>query len=102
MLLVAGKTEYDKSRFCQWKNHASPNFGYPEAALATILNCRFGGPNYYFGQLVKKPYIGTQEKQLANCDLQIAIKVNKYSELAMAFITATLYFIIHNSINIFQ
>ena len=31
-----------------WKNgprHASPNSGYPEAALAGILNCRFGGPH---------------------------------------------------------
>ena len=37
-----------------WKNgrkHASPNSGYPEAALAGILNCRFGGPHYYFGEL---------------------------------------------------
>ena len=35
-----------------WKNgrrHASPNSGYPEAALAGILDCRFGGPHYYFG-----------------------------------------------------
>lgn len=27
------------------RNHASPNSGYPEAALAGILNCRFGGPH---------------------------------------------------------
>ena len=41
-----------------WRNgrrHASPNSGYPEAALAGILNCRFGGPHYYFGQLFPKP-----------------------------------------------
>lgn len=44
--------------------HASPNAGYPEAALAGILNCRFGGPNKYFGQLVDKPYIGEQERRL--------------------------------------
>lgn len=102
MLLVTGKTDKIKETFINGKNHASPNSGYPEAALANILNCRFGGPNYYFGQLVEKPYIGTQEKLLTNQDLQTALKVNKYSELAMAFITATLYFIIHNSINIFQ
>ena len=28
------------------RNHASPNSGYPEAALAAILDCRFGGPHY--------------------------------------------------------
>jgi adenosylcobinamide-phosphate synthase len=38
--------------------HASPNSGYPEAALAGILNCRFGGSNTYQGQLVNKPFIG--------------------------------------------
>ncbi len=102
MLLVAGKLNMAKTTFVNGKNHASPNSGYPEAALASILNCRFGGPNYYFGQLVEKPYIGTQEKQLTNNDLQIAIKVNKYSELVMVFITTSLYFIIHYSINIFQ
>lgn len=102
ILLVAGKTDKIRKTFINGKNHASPNSGYPEAALAFILNCRFGGPNYYFGQLVEKPYIGTQEKQLTNRDLQIAIKTNKYSELVMAFITATLYFIIHYSKNIFQ
>lgn len=102
MLLVTGETDKIKETFINGKNHASPNSGYPEAALANILNCRFGGPNYYFGQLVEKPYIGTQEKVLTNEDSQKAIKVNKYSELVMVFITATLYFIIHNSRNIFQ
>ena len=38
--------------------HASPNSGYPEAALAGILNCRFGGPHNYFGEEVWKPYTG--------------------------------------------
>lgn len=28
--------------------HLSPNSGYPEAALAGILNCRFGGPHNLF------------------------------------------------------
>lgn len=48
--------------------HASPNAGYPEAALAGILNTRFGGPNVYHGQLVEKPYIGKNIKQLTNKD----------------------------------
>lgn len=44
--------------------HASPNSGYPEAALAGILNCRFGGPNTYHGILVEKPYIGTTQREI--------------------------------------
>jgi cobalamin biosynthesis protein CobD len=42
------------------RKHSSPNSGYPEAALAAILDCRFGGPNKYFGQIVDKPFIGTK------------------------------------------
>jgi adenosylcobinamide-phosphate synthase len=38
--------------------HSSPNAGYPEAALAGILHCRFGGPNTNHGVLVNKPFIG--------------------------------------------
>lgn len=39
-------------------NHSSPNAGYPEAAFAGALNVKLGGPNYYAGHLVTKPYIG--------------------------------------------
>jgi adenosylcobinamide-phosphate synthase len=46
--------------------HASPNSGYPEAALAGILDCRFGGPNTYRGVLVDKPYIGENERDIAH------------------------------------
>lgn len=44
--------------------HASPNSGYPEAALAGVLDCRFGGPNYYNGILVEKPYIGKNNRNI--------------------------------------
>jgi len=40
-------------------HHSSPNAGYPEAAFAGALQVRLNGPNYYGGQLVEKPYIGT-------------------------------------------
>ncbi len=39
-------------------NHSSPNAGYPEAAFAGALSVQLGGPNYYEGHLVDKPYIG--------------------------------------------
>jgi len=68
--------------------HASPNSGYPEAALAGILNCRFGGPHYYFGQLFPKPYIGHNERPLTTADMRIATRVNRWAEVAMILITA--------------
>jgi adenosylcobinamide-phosphate synthase len=57
-------------------NHSSPNAGYPEAALAGILNCRFGGNNQYNGELVVKPYIGHTVKKLSHIDLLKACVVN--------------------------
>ena len=63
--------------------HPSPNSGYPEAALAGILNCRFGGPHYYFGQLFDKPYIGDDDRLLTTNDMKIAIRVNRTAEVLM-------------------
>jgi len=40
------------------RNHLSPNSGYPEAAFAGALHVRLNGPNFYYGILVEKPYIG--------------------------------------------
>ncbi|WP_430973044.1 adenosylcobinamide-phosphate synthase CbiB [Sunxiuqinia rutila] len=63
--------------------HASPNAGYPEAALAGILKCRFGGPNIYHGRLVDKPYIGHHEKTIADRDFWLTAFVNTASALLM-------------------
>jgi len=68
------------------RNHASPNSGYPEAALAGILDCRFGGPHYYFGQLFPKPYIGSNDRPLTTDDMRIAIRVNRVAEILMVII----------------
>ncbi|WP_423129537.1 adenosylcobinamide-phosphate synthase CbiB [Gaoshiqia sp. Z1-71] len=64
--------------------HASPNAGYPEAALAGILKCRFGGPNVYHGQLVEKRYIGHQLRTITSRDFWIAAYVNTASAVVMA------------------
>ena len=73
------------------RKHASPNSGYPEAALADILDCRFGGPHYYFGELFDKPYIGENDRPLTTADMRTAIRVNRTAEvLMMLIVTATL------------
>ena len=65
------------------KNHASPNSGYPEAALASILDCRFGGPHKYFGEVFDKPYIGDNDRELTTADMKTAIRVNRMAEILM-------------------
>ena len=71
------------------RNHASPNSGYPEAALAGILNCRFGGPHYYFGELFDKPYIGENDRELTTSDMKKAIRMNRTAEVLMILLVAT-------------
>jgi adenosylcobinamide-phosphate synthase len=69
------------------RHHASPNSGYPEAALAGILNCRFGGPHYYFGELFDKPFIGENERELTTDDMKKAVRVNRTAEVLMVILT---------------
>jgi len=93
MLLVTAKPSKTRDVFANGSKHASPNSGYPETALATILGCRFGGPNYYFGKEVLKPYIGTTEKRLNDDDLEMSLMVNKRCELAMLILVSITLFI---------
>ena len=76
------------------RKHASPNSGYPEAALAAILDCRFGGTHDYFGEPVVKPYIGTNERDFTLEDMQRAIRINSNTELTMGIFVALIPFFI--------
>ena len=79
--------------------HASPNSGYPEAALAGILNCRFGGPHYYFGELFDKPFIGENDRELTTADMRKAVRVNRMAEV-LAIILVIAVGIITNCMNV--
>lgn len=88
MLIVSGnssKIDFVK-RF--GKAHASPNSGYPEAALAGILGCRFGGSHHYFGQLVYKPFIGEEDRVLTKDDLSDSVRVSRRTETVWVILTA--------------
>ena len=80
MVLASGRFTLQKFVAKYGPRHASPNSGYPEAALAGILGCRFGGPHTYFGQLFDKPYIGDHDRPLTTDDMHIAIRINRTSE----------------------
>jgi adenosylcobinamide-phosphate synthase len=90
MLFVSG--HWDRRGFVHrfGPAHESPNAGYPEAALAAILDCRFGGTHDYFGQPVEKPYIGVNERPFSWNDLQRAIQVNNNTELIMGILVILL------------
>lgn len=86
MVVVTLSPRAVKFVFKYGHKHASPNSGYPESALAGILNCRFGGPNVYHGVLVEKPYIGNNERIIEKKDVLKACAVNIFSSLLFVVI----------------
>ena len=44
--------------------HASPNTGWPEAAMAGALDVSLGGPRSYGGQTTDLPFMGDGEQDV--------------------------------------
>lgn len=69
------------------KKHLSPNSAFPESVVAGMLHLQLGGPHYYFGKLVNKPYIGD--------DFQVMVNVNHLKKtITMLYVTAIIALII--------
>ncbi|MBR0047351.1 MAG: cobalamin biosynthesis protein CobD [Bacteroidaceae bacterium] len=94
MVLASGRLSLLKFVAKYGSHHASPNSGYPEAALAGILNCRFGGPHTYFGQLFDKPFIGENDRLLTTQDMRTAIRINRIAECIALILLALLYLLL--------
>lgn len=88
MIIVSGKWSLLSFVATYGRNHASPNSGYPEAALAGILDCQFGGTHTYFGEVIEKPYIGSHDRPLTTADMTVAVRVNRLTEIFMVLIAA--------------
>ena len=88
MIIVSGKWSLLSFVAKYGRNHASPNSGYPEAALAGILDCQFGGTHTYFGEVIEKPYIGSHDRPLTTADMTVAVRVNRLTEIFMVLIAA--------------
>ena len=101
MLLVAGKLR--ALPFTTWfgRQSTSPNSGYPEAALAGILDCRFGGPHTYFGEYFDKPYIGTNPRELTTADMERAVRINRRVENLSVIIVLLIYLVRFSILYIF-
>ena len=95
MLLLAGKLKLVRQVLREGKHHLSPNAGYPEAALALILDCRFGGTHIYHGQSIDKPYIGTNTRSVDIYDMRQAIHINQGVGLIMVALTIFGYALTH-------
>ncbi len=86
MVLASGRLSLLRFVWRYSSCHASPNSGYPESALAGILNCQFGGPHNYFGEIFDKPYIGNHDRPLTTSDMLKAVRVNRMAEVMMVLL----------------
>lgn len=77
------------------RSHSSPNSGYPESALAGILDCRLGGASEYFGKTVSKPFIGRNPREITHRDIVRCCWVNaKVALLSYIIVAVILYYMV--------
>jgi len=69
-------------------NHASPNSGHSEAAVAGALGVQLGGTNIYFGKPVTKPTIGDATRTIEPQDI---LRTNRIMLLASAITVLALF-----------
>lgn len=77
---------------------ASPNAGWPEAALAGALRVRLGGPSSYFGRQVQKSFIGEPGVPLGPEHYRQAVRLLYATSGIMAAITFLALKISHASL----
>jgi adenosylcobinamide-phosphate synthase len=82
-----------KTGFLQGSRHKSPNSGYPEAAFAGALQIRLGGPNFYHGTLVDKPFIGKQFQEPEKGKIKQAIELMMISSFLSILISCFILFV---------
>ena len=94
MVLCAGRPGLLRFVGKYGNRHASPNSGYPESALAGILNCRFGGPHVYFGEIVYKPFIGDKDRFIYTQDMHKAVDINRRAEILMVIVNIVCLYLV--------
>jgi len=81
-----------KTGFSQGHLHKSPNAGYPEASFAGALKIRLGGPSFYHGSIVEKPYIGKEFKAPRKNKIKHACDLMTLGSFSAALISCYILF----------
>ncbi|MCF6335659.1 MAG: adenosylcobinamide-phosphate synthase CbiB [Spirochaetales bacterium] len=77
-------------------NTASPNAGYPEAAMAGILGIQLGGNATYFGEIVIKQTLGDKQREPEIGDISYSIIIIGISVILSFLFYAFLITILRN------
>ena len=69
---------------------ASPNAGYPEAAMAGALGIQLGGEASYFGKITIKPTIGDNTRKPVAGDISKSLKIIAVSVVLFMLISGVI------------
>ncbi len=70
--------------------HASPNAGWPEAAVAGALDISLGGPRAYNGRITTLPWMGDGERAVRACHIREALGLYQLMLRGYIFLMLTL------------
>lgn len=102
VLLIAGAAAMGKGTSvadawrAAWRDgpkHASPNAGYPEAAMAGALGLKLGGPRAYEGAAVDGAFMGDGRREATSADIRAALVLYSRADgllIALVFVLAAL------------
>ncbi|HTW35289.1 MAG TPA: adenosylcobinamide-phosphate synthase CbiB [Rhizomicrobium sp.] len=81
------------------RKHRSPNAGWPEAAMAGVLDIRLSGPRSYHGSVVDEPWVNDRGHMPDTADLETALQimVRICAILLVITLLAAVYFILSGS-----
>ncbi|HTV87496.1 MAG TPA: adenosylcobinamide-phosphate synthase CbiB [Stellaceae bacterium] len=79
------------------RKHASPNAGWPEAAMAGALGLALAGPRHYADGLVNDPWLGDGTPQATAADVARALQLCRLAGLLLAGLVAGAWLAAHVS-----
>lgn len=68
------------------RNHKSPNAGFPESAVAGLLEIQLGGGGYYHGLYIDKPTIGDGVDPMTESKIVNTVEIMYRTELLLLLI----------------
>jgi cobalamin biosynthesis protein CobD/CbiB len=83
------------------KKTASPNSGYPEAAMAGALGIQLGGEASYFGKMLRKPTIGDKKREPEVGDISRSLRIITVSFALFMTIAGPIIGFAHNSLTFY-
>ena len=91
ILLLAAPRHFAKIRHLpqQARHHASPNAGWPEAAMALVLDVRLAGPRTYGQRIQQDPWINQSGHDPDVSDLKKGLRLYRFS-IALLLVLLTL------------